>query len=90
LGLAGKPFFFQDLADSDVGAPSKVRDHAPDGPAPFCGSMAGSPGGILFPPMLFPRNALPSGPRVCFRAEKRFTKVKVGPIHQLTFFGTLW
>jgi hypothetical protein len=28
--------------------------------------------------MLFPRNALASGPQACFLAEKRLAKVKVG------------
>jgi hypothetical protein len=42
--------------------------------------MVGSPGGILFPPMLFARNTLASGPQTCFRAEKEFKKVKVGKV----------
>ncbi|HXZ38579.1 MAG TPA: hypothetical protein VEL68_21295, partial [Thermodesulfobacteriota bacterium] len=46
--------------------------------ASFCGSKGGSPNGFLFPPMLFPRNALASGPQACFLAEKRLAKVKVG------------
>jgi hypothetical protein len=40
----------------------------------------GSPDGFLFPPMLFPRNALPSGPQACFFAKKKKTKVKGAPI----------
>jgi hypothetical protein len=32
--------------------------------------MVGSPAEILFPPMLFPRNALASGPQACSLAEK--------------------
>jgi len=59
LELGGHPFFPQDLADSEVGAPGR----APDGPAPLCGSIAGSPGGILIPPIFFARNALASGPQ---------------------------
>jgi hypothetical protein len=78
LGRAGKPFFAQDLTDSDVGASHEAHDRATDGPAPFCGSTAGSPGGILLPPMLFPRNAFNSGPQACFFEEKKNTKVKVG------------
>jgi len=62
---AGKPFFLREQGYSDVGAPGR----APCGPAPFCGSPAGSANGILFPPMLFPRNALVSGPQTRFRAE---------------------
>jgi hypothetical protein len=38
--------------------------------------MIGSPAGFLFPPMLFPRNALPSGPQACFFAEKGTAKVR--------------
>jgi hypothetical protein len=51
---------------------------APDEPASFCGSTEGSPSGFLFPPMLFPRKALASGPQACFLAEKEIAKVKVG------------
>jgi hypothetical protein len=31
-------------------------------------------------PMLFPRNALASGPQACFLAGKRIAKVKVGKV----------
>jgi hypothetical protein len=34
----------------------------PERPTPFCGITAGSPGGILFPPMLFPPSALSPRP----------------------------
>jgi hypothetical protein len=54
------------IPDSEFGTP--------DGPASSCGSTGGSPGQILFPPMLFPRNALVSGPQVCFSAGKRIAK----------------
>jgi hypothetical protein len=43
------------------------------------GSFSGSGGqAILFPPMLFPRNALASGPQVYFFAEKAIAKAKGG------------
>jgi hypothetical protein len=32
---------------------------------------------IPFPPMLFPRNALASGPQACFLAEKPTPKMKM-------------
>jgi len=38
----------------------------PDRPASFGGKTIGSPAEILFPPMLFPRNALAFGPQACF------------------------
>jgi hypothetical protein len=43
-----------------------------------CGSTVGSPLRILFPPMLFVRNALAPGPQGCFPAGKRVAKVKGG------------
>jgi hypothetical protein len=42
--------------------------------------MIGSPAGILFPPMLFPRNALASGPQACFSAEKKKSEGGQGDI----------
>jgi hypothetical protein len=66
LDRAGKPFFPQERGYSVVGAP--------DRPASFCGNTIGAPAGILFPPMLFPRNALTSGPQACFFAEKKRKK----------------
>jgi hypothetical protein len=48
----------------------------PDGPASVCGSTGGSPDRILFPPMLFARNALASGPQACILAEKAIAKAK--------------
>jgi hypothetical protein len=56
---------------------------APDGPASFCGSTGGSPEAILFPPMLFARSALASGPQARFFAEKAIAKVKVGKTDSL-------
>jgi hypothetical protein len=32
--------------------------------------------------MLFPRNALPSGPQACFLAEKRIAKIKGGKLYK--------
>jgi hypothetical protein len=46
-------------------------------PAPFCGSPAESPGGKIFTSMLFPPNALASGPQAGFGAEKEVKKVEV-------------
>jgi hypothetical protein len=37
--------------------------------------------------MLFPRNALPSGPQACLFAEKAIAKVKVGKALQPRFSG---
>jgi hypothetical protein len=51
-------------------------------PASLCGNTIGPPAGIFFPPMLFPRNALTSGPQACFLAEKRIAKVKGGKNRQ--------
>jgi hypothetical protein len=45
-----------------------------DTPAFLCGNTIGPPAGILFQPMLFPRNALASGPQGCFFTEKKRTK----------------
>ena len=67
---AGRPFSFREQGYSDVGAPGR----APERPAPFFGSRAGSPGRIPSPPMLFPRNALASGLQACFEAEKGLLK----------------
>ena len=47
---------------------------APGGPASICGNPIGSPDGFLFPPMLFPRNALAPGPQVCFFAKRKEQK----------------
>ena len=60
------------IPDSEFGTP--------DGPASPCGSTGGSPERILFPPMLFPRNALASGPQACFFAEKAIARMKVGKL----------
>jgi hypothetical protein len=38
----------------------------------------GAAGRILFPPMLFPGNALASGPLACFYANKRMAKANGG------------
>jgi len=48
---------------------------APDGPAAPCGSKKVTPRKILFPPMLFARNALASGPQAGFFAAKGIAKV---------------
>jgi hypothetical protein len=45
---------------------------------PSCGSTGGSPGEILFPPMLFARAALASGPQVYLCPGKRIAKMKGG------------
>jgi hypothetical protein len=78
LGPGGQAVLSPRTGISDVGAP-----------APFCGSQAGSPGRILSPPMLFPGNALTSGPQAWFGAEKGFLKVKVGKILSLSSFPFL-
>jgi len=72
LDRAGKPFFPQEQGYSVVGALGR----APDGPASFCGNTIGPPVANLFPPMLFPRNAFPSGQQACLFAEMKNTKVK--------------
>ena len=79
-GRAGKPFFSQGHGNSVVGTSREAHDRAPDRPASPCGSTGGSPERILFPPMLFPRNALASGPQVCFFAEKATASVKVSKL----------
>jgi hypothetical protein len=48
------------------------------GPPHFAEAQVGSPEGIPFPPMLFARNALTSGPQACFFAEMAIPKAKVG------------
>ncbi len=45
-----------------------------DEPASLCGDRAGPAAALLFPPMLFPRNVLASGPKVCFSREKESQK----------------
>jgi hypothetical protein len=42
--------------------------------------MIGPPPGILFPPMLFARNALTSGPQAYLYPGKKIERVKVGKI----------
>jgi len=74
LDRAGKPFFPENSGYSVVGAPGR----APDRPASFCGNTIGSLDGILFPPMLFPRNGLASGPQSGFLPKKGIAKVKEG------------
>jgi hypothetical protein len=74
LDRAGKPFFPQEEGYSVVGAAGR----APDTPASFCGNKIGSPAAVFLPPMLFPRNTLPSGPQACFSPEKNRTEVKGG------------
>jgi len=76
LDRAGKPFFGHEPGYSVVGASREARDRAPEPPASLCGNTIGPALGILFPPMLFPCNALTSGPQACFFAEKKNTKVK--------------
>jgi hypothetical protein len=46
------------------------------GPPHFAEARRESPERNLFPPMLFPRNALASGPQAFFFAEKGTAKVK--------------
>jgi hypothetical protein len=48
--------------------------------------MAGSPDGLLSPPMLFPHNALASGPQARLRAEKEFIKMKVNKFFPILDF----
>jgi hypothetical protein len=55
-----------------VGAAGTVLDV----PAAFYGNADGASKGFLFPPILFARNALPSGPQACFREEEGIIKVK--------------
>jgi hypothetical protein len=64
-------FFLHEQGYSVVGTPG----WAPDAPAPFCGSTAGSPNPILFPPMLFARIAPAPGPQHYLFAEKAIAKV---------------
>jgi hypothetical protein len=66
LVRAGKPFSY-DQGYSHVGAWPGA-----DGP-PFCGDTVGSLA-VLFPPMLFPRHILASGPQHCFSSRKSFIK----------------
>jgi hypothetical protein len=49
--------------------------------------MIGSPDGFLFPPMLFPRNALASGSQAYFFPEKEMEKVK--QVTQIRFLTAL-
>ena len=75
---AGKPFFSREQSDCLAGTSREARDWVADGPAPFCGSTGGSSSGIFFPPMLFARHALASGPQPCLCPWKRISKVKGG------------
>jgi hypothetical protein len=50
----------------------------PDRPAHPAEARRGSPERILFPPMLFARNALAPGPQAFFPLRKRVAKVKGG------------
>ena len=66
---AGEPVSLSLAGQGVVGAPGR----APERPAPFCGTAAGSPGRILCPPMLFPRNPAKggtAGPQARFGAKK--------------------
>jgi hypothetical protein len=47
------------------------------GPPHLAEAWKGSPNGFLFPPMLFPHNALAFRPQACFLGEKEIPKVKV-------------
>jgi hypothetical protein len=53
-------------------------------------ARGGFPERILFPPMLFPRNALVSGPQACFFAEKTIAKVKMGKSSPLLPTGIIF
>jgi hypothetical protein len=71
LARAGKHFFFQERGDFVIGAP----DGVPNAPAPFCGKTGGPSIEFLFPPMLFARHTLASGPQECFYPGKRMVKI---------------
>jgi hypothetical protein len=80
LDRAGRPFFanYQDysVAGAPGGSAELAEDRAPGEPASFCGNPTRFPAAFLFPPILFPRNVLPSGPQVRFFAEKGTPKVR--------------
>jgi len=57
--------------------PCGATGGAPDAPAAFCGNTRGPSCGFLFPPMLFARKALASGPQACFLEENAIAIVKV-------------
>jgi len=83
LDRAGKRFFPSEAGYIVVGAPG----WAPDGPAPQLRiadcemrieikSEIRNPKSEINAPMLFPRNALASGPQVCFSMEERIVRLK--------------
>jgi hypothetical protein len=80
LGRGGQAVLFREQRYCLVGAAREARDWAPDGPASLCGGTDGSPGGVLFPPMLFARNALASRPQAGLCPGKRIAKVKGGKL----------
>jgi len=73
LDRASKLFFCQEQGYSVAEAPGR----GPERPASSSGNTIGPPVVILFPLMVFPRNALTApGPKACFFAEMKKTKVK--------------